>query len=91
MKKIRINILIDFYTAELCDILNKSIKLVENAKGDNPNFHQITKSAKSLFADFIVFKVKARKFIELSGMPYAQTWAASYESEAQKNFEFLLS
>ena len=72
MKKIRINILIDFYTAELCDILNKSIKLVENAKGDNPNFHQITKSAKSLFADFIVFKVKARKFIELSGMPYAQ-------------------
>ena len=91
MKKIRINILIDFYTAELCDILNKSTKLVENAKGDNPNFHQITKDAKSLFADFVVFKAKARKFIELTRMPYAQTWAASYETDAQKNFEFLFS
>ena len=47
--------------------------------------------AKSLFADYIVFKAKARKFIELLGMPYGQMWANEYELRAAKYFDFLLN
>lgn len=67
MKKIRINILIDFYTSKLSDIANRVSVLAATAQqGDeNPNFHKIAKEARILFADYIVFKAKARKFIEL--------------------------
>lgn len=92
MKKIRINILIDFYTDKLSDICNRVSVLASTAQEDEkPNFHLITKEAKELFADYIVFKAKARKFIELIGMPYGQMWANEYELRAAKYFDFLLN
>lgn len=85
MKKIRINILIDFYTSKLSDIANRVSVLAATAQQEDekPNFHKIAKEAKTLFADYIVFKAKARKFIDLLGMPYGQMWA--------KYFDFLLN
>lgn len=93
MKKIRINILIDFYTSKLSDIANRVSVLAATAQqGDeNPNFHKIAKEARILFADYIVFKAKARKFIELIDMPYGQMWANEYELRAAKYFDFLLN
>lgn len=92
MKKIRINILIDFYTDKLSDIANRVSVLASTAQEDEkPNFHKIVNEAKSLFADYIVFKAKARKFIELLGMPYGQMWANEYELRAEKYFDFLLN
>ena len=44
-----------------------------------------------MFADYIVFKAKARKFIDLLGMPYGQMWANEYELRAAKYFDFLLN
>ena len=91
MKKLRVNILINFYTDKLGEIANRVSVLASTAQeSEKPNFHQITKEAKSLFADYIVFKAKARKFIELIGMPYAQMWANEYELRAAKYFDFLL-
>lgn len=73
MKKIRINILIDFYTDKLSDIANRvSVLAATTQEDEKPNFHKIVNEAKSLFADYIVFKAKARKFIELLDMPYGQ-------------------
>lgn len=92
MKKIRINILIDFYTSKLSDIANRVSVLAATAQEDEkPNFHKIAKEAKALFADYIVFKAKARKFIDLLGMPYGQMWANEYELRAAKYFDFLLN
>lgn len=92
MKRLRINILIDFYTDKLSDIANRVSVLAATAQEDeNPNFHKIVNEAKSLFADYIVFKAKARKFIELLGMPYGQMWANEYELRAAKYFDFLLN
>lgn len=54
-------------------------------------FSKIAKEAKALFADYIVFKAKARKFIDLLGMPYGQMWANEYELRAAKYFDFLLN
>lgn len=42
-------------------------------------------------ANYIVFKAKARKFIDLLGMPYGQMWANEYELRAAKYFDFLLN
>lgn len=93
MKKIRINILIDFYTNKLSDIANRVSVLAATAQQEDekPNFHKITKEAIALFADYIVFKAKARKFIDLLGMPYGQMWANEYELRAAKYFDFLLN
>ena len=93
MKKIRINILIDFYTSKLSDIANRVSVLAATVQQEDekPNFHKIAKESKSLFADYIVFRGKARKFIELIGMPYGQTWANEYELRAAKYFDFLLN
>lgn len=53
MKKIRINILIDFYTDKLSDIANRVSVLAATAQQEDekPNFHKIAKEAKALFAD----------------------------------------
>lgn len=92
MKRLRINILIGFYTDKLSDIANRVSVLAATAQEDEkPNFHKIVNEAKSLFADYIVFKAKARKFIELLGMPYGQMWANEYELRAAKYFDFLLN
>lgn len=93
MKKIRINILIDFYTEKLRDIANRVSVLAATAREVyvKPNFHKIAKEAKSLFADYIVFRDKARKFTELIGMPYGQSWANEYELRAANYFGFLLN
>lgn len=92
MKRLRINILIDFYTDKLSDIANRVSVLAATAQEDEkPNFHKIVNEAKSLFADYIVFKAKARKFIELLGMPYGQMWANEYELRTAKYFDFLLN
>ena len=93
MKKIRINILIDFYTSKLSDIANRVSVLAATAQQEDekPNFHKIAKETKALFADYIVFKAKARKFIDLLGMPYGQMWANEYEIRDAKFFDFLLN
>ena len=93
MKKIRITILVGFYTDKLNDIACRASDLVATAKekGENPNFHKIAKEAKALFADYIVFKAKARKFINLLGLPYDQMTANKYELRAAKYFDFLLN
>ena len=93
MKKIRINILIDFYTSKLSDIANRVSVLAATARQEDekPNFHKIAKETKALFSDYIVFRGKARKFIELIGMPYGQTWANEYELRAAEYFDFLLN
>ena len=93
MKKIRINILIDFYTDKLSDIANRVSVLAATAQQEDekPNFHKIAKEAKAMFSDYIVFKEKARKFTELIGMPYGQTWANEYELRAANYFDFLLN
>lgn len=93
MKKIRINILIDFYTSKLSDIANRVSVLADTARQEDekPNFRKIAKETKALFADYTVFREKARKFAELIGMPYGQTWAKEYELRAAKYFDFLLN
>lgn len=93
MKKIRINILIDFYTDKLNDIAYRVSVLAATAQQEDekPNFHKIAKEAKALFSDYIVFKAKARKFIDLLGMPYGKMWANEYELCAAKYFDFLLN
>ena len=83
MKKIRINILIDFYTNKLSDI---ALAATAQQEDEKPNFHKIAKETKALFA-----KAKARKFIDLLGMPYGQMWANEYELRAAKYFDFLLN
>ena len=93
MKKIRINILIGFYTDKLSDIANRVSVLAATARQEDekPNFHKIAKEAKAMFSDYIVFKAKARKFTELIGMPYGQTLANEYELRAADYFDFLLN
>lgn len=93
MKKIGINILTDFYTGKLSDIANRVSVLAATAQQEDekPNFHKIAEEAKALFADYIVFKAKARKFIDLLGMPCGQMRASDHELRAAKYFDFLLN
>lgn len=91
MKKIRLDILVNFYTKQLEIIVAKSAALVKETQDKNPNYHLILRDAKKLHYKFIVFAAKAKKFHELDGNPYSQMWAAEYEKQAAKNFDFLLN
>lgn len=65
----------------MSDIANRVSVLAATAQQEDekPNFHKIAKEA------------KARKFIDLVGMPYGQMWANEYELRAAMYFDFLLN
>lgn len=93
MKKIRINILIDFYTNKLSDIANRVSVLAATAQQEDekPNFHKIAKETKAPCLPITLYLRQKHVNIDLLGMLYGQMWANEYELRAAKYFDFLLN